>query len=89
MDVTETSAVGPNAEPRERHAIGRPKRPSDRDGDRPDRANARVATIGPCQQLRHRAADDDDEKEPCEALDQLHRYQHNTRGCGGLTLLTH
>ena len=81
MDVIRTpGTVGPNAVSREHRPIGRPKRPSQRDGDwSSDRAKtANVGTIHMRERLRHCAANADDEKEPRERLGELHRYQHST-----------
>ena len=81
MDVIGTpGTVDPNAVSREHDPIGRPKRPSERDGDwSSDRAKTgNVGTIRMRERLRHRAANADDKKEPREGLDELHRYQHST-----------
>ena len=81
MEVIRTPGnVGPNAVSREHHPIGGPKRPSERDGDwSSDRARtANVGGIHRREQLRHRAANADDKKQPREGLDELHRSRHGT-----------
>ena len=81
MTVIRTPGSGdPNAVSREHYSIGRPKRPSERDGERSsDRANtANVGIIHMCERLRHRAANADDKKEPREGPNELHRSQHST-----------
>jgi hypothetical protein len=82
MEVIRTpGAVDPSAVSRQHHPIGRPKRPSQRDRDWvSDRAKtADAGTIHVRERLRHRAANADDEKEPREGLDELHRYQLSMR----------
>jgi hypothetical protein len=84
MNVTRTPrTVDSSAVSREHRPIGRPKSPSQRDGDRsPDRAKtANVGTIHMRERLRHRAANADDKNEPRESPGELHGYQHSIGVC--------